>query len=295
MCKGLCARTFVYVMLPLVLLLTWLLQPSGAGAQPPLGFGVIRFPGGLNTGKLTFPNGVYFANTWTWEAWIRLPVSTTGLVYFLTDAGTVGLQAWIDTGPTFYLHRANGGSGKSVSTAVSVATWTHIAVAFALDTTYAIYVNGSVGTSGDATGPTWGPANVMHTVCTFGSAGGFSAARFDMIQHRFWNVTRTAAQINASYAAQLVGNEVGLQIYYSGDACSGTAVPDLSPNGNNGTLSGSAVYACDTTASPTSMPTANPTASLTSTPTAGPTAAPTPTPAPTPLVSARAPKRCRAA
>lgn len=266
---------------------------GAAAAQPPLGLGVFRFPGGTNNGKLTSPDGTYYANTWTWEAWIRMPTSNTGMVYFMTNAGTVGIQIWIDTGPTFYLHRTNGGSAKSVSAAISVSTWTHLAVAFGLDTIYQIYINGTAGTAGDATGSAWNPPNLVHTLVGFGSVGGFSAARFDMIQYRLWNVTRTAAQINASYTAQLVGNEAGLQIYYSGDACSGTAVPDLSPNGYNGTLSGSAVYACDTTASPTATPTATPTAAPTATPTATPTASPTP--APTPLVSTRVRKRRRAA
>src|SRR5262249_42048012 len=51
-----------------------------------------------------------------------------------------------------------------------------------------------------------------------------------------WNVARTQAQIMVDMNRRLQGTETGLAGYWPLDTVSGTTIPDLSPNGNNGTL-----------------------------------------------------------
>ncbi|AXE18314.1 hypothetical protein DR864_11430 [Runella rosea] len=55
---------------------------------------------------------------------------------------------------------------------------------------------------------------------------------------RFWNITRTEAQIGASYNTELSGNESGLVFYYKFDGEATCDVQDCSPNQLHGTRNG---------------------------------------------------------
>jgi len=59
-----------------------------------------------------------------------------------------------------------------------------------------------------------------------------------MDEPRVWGVARSPVQIQRDMGAVLSGSESGLAGYWRFGEGSGTAVADLSPNGNNGTLGG---------------------------------------------------------
>jgi hypothetical protein len=53
---------------------------------------------------------------------------------------------------------------------------------------------------------------------------------------RFWDHERSEVEIQAAMDIQLVGNESGLLSYHNFNEESGSVLPDLTANGNNGTL-----------------------------------------------------------
>ena len=68
----------------------------------------------------------------------------------------------------------------------------------------------------------------------------YFAGKIDEVH--IWNVVRTASEIQNTLYYPLIGNETGLIAYYNFDQTSGTTVPDISVQGNTGTIQGMATW-----------------------------------------------------
>jgi hypothetical protein len=125
-----------------------------------------------------------------------------------------------------------------VANALPVNKWTHIAYVHDPSTSYLkIYINGVdrayTVTSGSISTALTTSANAF---CIGKRASNEYYFKGSIDEFRFWNVTRTQAEIQASMLSTISPSTTGLFAYYNFDASSGTALADQTANANNGTL-----------------------------------------------------------
>lgn len=135
---------------------------------------------------------------------------------------------------------AIGGTEIAVTApnAIALNQWTHIALTFEdAANTATLYIDGLQVAQN---------TNMTHSLSALGSTTNnwlgrsqFSGdAYFDghLDEVRIWNHVRSQTQIQSSMNCELTGSESGLQAYYQFNESSGTNLPDITANGNNGTL-----------------------------------------------------------
>lgn len=229
--------------------------------------------------RVTYPNGVYVVGAHTVEIRVR-PYSASGYWWQCLDTnGYNGFSIYTqsggaplnlckaDTCDQAYMSKVNG-------------TWVTYSYAYIPGGAWEGYKNGVTANLFKTGSALFSPSNTNRVKTYFGESGGMSAI-FDFYEFRLWNVTRTAAQILATWNTTLTGSETGLVLYYPGNECSGTTLTDATSGGRHGTLQTGASFLCPTdppTAAPTVAPSALPTAAPTAVPTAAPTADPTASP-----------------
>jgi hypothetical protein len=110
-------------------------------------------------------------------------------------------------------------------------SWYH-AAAVNSNGTRTLYVNGVVVTISGA------GYTVLANTDELRLGSDYRGRYFDgqMDEARVWNAARTEAEVRDSMHRQLAGNEAGLVAYYNFNVSSGTLLPDLTANANNGTL-----------------------------------------------------------
>jgi hypothetical protein len=134
-----------------------------------------------------------------------------------------------------YLFFGFGATTYGIQNVNTYSTWHHIAgVCSKSQNSMSVYLDGNlIGTNA-------GMTPFVHYAADLQIPNaGFQPFAGAVDEFRIWNVARTADQIKAHYKKNLRGNEPGLFAYWNfnnGDGTSGV-VPDLSPNGYNGTLS----------------------------------------------------------
>jgi hypothetical protein len=112
---------------------------------------------------------------------------------------------------------------------ISLNTWYHLAGVYD-GQEMKLYINGKLDKSQSQTG------TLTTTAQSFGLGGIDRYLNGQMDEIRIWNDARTAEEIRENMCKTLTGNEENLVAYYSCDNSRGNTLPDLSGNGNNGTL-----------------------------------------------------------
>lgn len=189
---------------------------------------------------------VAVATTFTIEAWIRPSptATTTGWIFSNYTGAGDGIQFFTDTNGVVTLFRIAGGAlVASISTLVPVRAYGQLVhVAATVDgatTTAKIYINGvQVATSASFTAGASSNNGVIGRDRTAGA--NYYTGTIDEV--RFWNVTRSAAQILALFNQRATGSETGLIGCWHMDEGSGTTTADASPTGNTGTLTSAAMW-----------------------------------------------------
>lgn len=190
------------------------------------------------------------------EAWIYVKSDGEGNFGRIFDKGSWGVWVQDESGGKVKLtfnHAWSGTNGEwtTVSRAITLKEWTHIAWAYDSGGTGnnpTIWINAvkyEVGAASpfdltEAVGP---PSGTRTTDATIELVVGNRPAAdrtFDgfIDDARLWSDTRSDAEILANYLKELVGNEAGLALYWPMNDSVGTIVRDHTSNGNNGTITG---------------------------------------------------------
>lgn len=185
---------------------------------------------------ISLPNGVYFSNNFTVEAWVYeySYADWSRLLDFGNGAGSDNVVIPLSTGSSgqVSLHVFQGGSAQFIqaSTAIPLEQWTHIACVLN-NGTATIYYNGvSV-----ATGPVHAPLNIIRTANFIGKSNWADyLANAVMDEVRIWNVARTEQQIREGMYRTVEPSTPGLTGYWQFNALNGTIAPAIV--GPNGTL-----------------------------------------------------------
>lgn len=182
----------------------------------------------------------------TFEFWLR--------VYDVGDPEVAGgEQTIIDKrdGQNGYNFRLAGSSfplsifafvepgGVSAGDAIYRNLWSHIAITQDADS-LKIYVNATLmeANSNVYASNTNSPLRIGEFL---GYPGAYLGLRGDIDELRIWNEVHNQSEIEALMHAKLNGTEQDLAAYWDFDYQSEGTVPDVSPNGNDGTLMGNAI------------------------------------------------------
>ncbi len=179
------------------------------------------------------------STTMTMEAWFRADDYPNATQMILNKEGEYEVAVHADGSLRWAIARSdNTWAWHNTGFAVTTGQWTHVAITYD-NGTVTTYVNGALVDTASQPGPI-GDVYPAFNELRIGGRSNASTAHFDgaIDDVRIWNVARTQAQIQASMAATLVGNETGLVGYYKFDEQSGTTVTDGSTFGNNGTFGG---------------------------------------------------------
>ncbi len=208
--------------------------PFGNNDDGHLDFdGVDDFVSIANSASLTM------STTMTLEAWFKADAFPNLTQMIFNKEGEYEVAVRSDGSLQWAIAQAdNSWTWHNTGYIVTTGVWTHVAVCYnsGVVTTY---VNGHSVHSEAITGPIGDVYPAMNEL-RIGGRSNAANAHFDgaIDDVRVWNVARTQAQVQASMAATLVGNETGLVGYYKFDEQGGTVVTDGSTSGNNGTFGG---------------------------------------------------------
>lgn len=181
----------------------------------------------------------------TWEAWVKMSVLETSRIIYKEDGvGNARYELFYTTGDDRFEAEATIGTVvyQAVTTTPILAdVWYHVAAVYN-GSDLRLYLNGVL----EGMTPVSGAIDDNPGSLGIGGdpAGSISAnAVIDEV--RIWNIPLSAIDIQTWLYTTLAGNEYGLVAYYRFDEgiegldnTSVTSLPDLSVNGNNGTLTG---------------------------------------------------------
>ncbi len=155
-------------------------------------------------------------NTNTWDA-------TNGGIHFQFEDGFVELAVY-----------ELGGGWPAMSTKLATNKWQHIAAVYdGAGGTVKFYLNGVLDNTVSKTLPA--------TKISAAEIGAYTSSRYfngKLDEFRVWNLVRSQAQIQADMDNSISASTSGLMGYYNfNEGTTGsTMLPDLTSNGNNGTL-----------------------------------------------------------
>ncbi len=186
--------------------------------------------------------GAINPSQFTLEAWVKVnSLASSGAIiskiYNAAPNQFKNLELRLETSGKIYFAAPNGTAWNGITsdTALSVGVWYHVA-ATCNGTTGKIYINGvpdpnTLATSYVGTNDSLfiGARPVNLGVPSF-----FFNGQMDEV--RIWSAARTQAEILSTMRKPLAGNEAGLLAYYNFNQTAGTALPDVTGKGNNGTL-----------------------------------------------------------
>jgi len=213
-----------------LLFLSFLFNYCFLNAQTALNFN------GQSGGYVTLPyNTSLQINQGTIEAWIKTPDAGNSLRIIIQRAYNYGI--FLKANEVVVYEWA---TSKTYSTGVFLNDdkWHHVAFSFNKSVTNGskIYVDGVLKLSFR-----YGFDNSSLPLTVGGSTSVSQNFNGKIDQVRIWNTIRSDAEILASYNKCLQGNETGLVLLWQFEEGTGTAVNDLSGNGNNGTFTGTNV------------------------------------------------------
>lgn len=190
------------------------------------------------------------------ECWVKRESETSSGMLTTKSNFTTPDHSWrwliANDGDLFFDYSADGTftnrtSERTDARAVSLGTWTHIAVTADVSAQdIKFYVNGSLVAS-TQTDAGSGATSIHNSAApvSIGSwdLGGTPAAFYDGLidECRIWNDVRTAAEISNNYQTQLNGDEAGLVAYWRFN----NDYTDETANGNNLTATASPVFSTD--------------------------------------------------
>ncbi len=176
-------------------------------------------------------------NGWDWQCLFAKSRFTESYgLMLLTDSAFQRILRFYHTG-------VGTGSTDYIWSGISADTWYHVAVTMS-PTKTAIIIDGVEVASQTFTADSLTPNDNPLFIGAGATAGGDPYPLDGTLEEtRLWNVTKTAAEINAARFAPLSGNEAGLVLYYDysdgvaeADNTGVTTVNDLSSSNNDGTL-----------------------------------------------------------
>ncbi|MFY0608693.1 MAG: LamG domain-containing protein, partial [Cyclobacteriaceae bacterium] len=211
----------------------------------------LDFDGSDDVLSITDDPALQPAGNFTLEAWIYPTNSTkqlqriiskfdgssagndSGSIYWdvFDGSGALGLRAGIaNSGDVFTTTPTTGAI-------LTLNTWQHVALVFDQGV-FTIYLNGVSQISADL-----GETSIVDNAVDWGIGGegnsAITSAAFDGLidEVRIWHSARTPEQLIAFKDVELNGGEPGLAAYYNfSDGAGDDTVPDVSGNGNAGTL-----------------------------------------------------------
>ena len=169
-------------------------------------------------------------SNFTAECWLKPSAIGSKQTLFDQRSGTGTAQILLRINSDGTLSTFLGGTQKRGRQVLSANKWTHVAASYD-GTDIRFYVNGSLDTT--------------HTVAAQGYTGSwiFGSTRMlaegfdgEIDELRIWNDERTITELEDNLHRPLLGNESNLIGYYKFDQMTGTNLPDVSANRENGTL-----------------------------------------------------------
>ncbi|HSX39540.1 MAG TPA: LamG domain-containing protein, partial [Candidatus Saccharimonadales bacterium] len=171
----------------------------------------------------------------TMEAWLyptTQGVSSISIPFYNGNSGANGYGITLSNGACgagLQINIVAGGlscNATGTSTTISLNKWTHVAIALSGSSSWSLYINGSLDSTGSRTVGTPGTSSYI--------GGGEYYGKVD--EAKFYNYARTAAQVAFDY------NRGAPMAWWKFDECQGSTLYDYSPNandgynGNNGTI-----------------------------------------------------------
>jgi LPXTG-site transpeptidase (sortase) family protein len=234
----------------------------------------LQFPGGadspIGTNYIEIPHQAYYVtSSFTLEAWFQWDQTGSSDVDFIISKGVEQFEIhtggasngirfipisrqdtlWCDA---CFPKPTDGSSAYQDVGNVLNSGWNHVAAVWDFSTqTVKVYVNGvaqdiyqngnnkgttaTIGLRTPGVNPLAANTNSFYIGKRRDNWFPFAGKIADV---RFWNIVRTADQIEADKYKQLTGSETGLMGYWKLDEASGTTAFDSTSNHNNGTIFG---------------------------------------------------------
>lgn len=171
-------------------------------------------------------NGLPVLLTFTIEMWVKQTISTNdtdGLLWFGGDGQRLTIKN--------NNHNVSWGESFSNTSAVGMELnkWHHIALVVESSSLIAIYIDGIPTAINDSAAIFLPKTN--YSLASFYQESAYSGNFIGLIDElRFWNVARTASEINMYRDTVLIGNEHGLVGYWDFNDGSGTTLTDRKGN-----------------------------------------------------------------
>jgi len=198
----------------------------------------LSFAGGTNHVNITGSTSDFHTGSgaFTYEAWIKMPSSSSGNHYIFSSGGSTNNTAglFFVTGGKLALHNP-ASHGVTGTTTINDDVWHHVAAVHSGSGAITLYIDGKQ----EATGTASSGFSISSGAVTIGSSP-FSGQNMNgqIADVRIWKDARTANEIKQTYQSPPSGSEDNLVAHYTFDEASTTAVTDQSGNGHSGTISG---------------------------------------------------------
>jgi len=179
----------------------------------------------------------------TMESWVKIQISTDNQKIFgkLNANFNSGFMMGIDQGrlyPEIWAPTQRQLLDGFIPPVPTPGFWIHLAVTYERNGMFTGYINGEqVGQIQSGTAQI--SNNTEDFIIGVAPWDLMNFAFFgELDEIRIWDVAKTQAEIRTSMFSELTGNEPNLVAYYDFNQTTGTTLPDLTPNGNDGTLVG---------------------------------------------------------
>ncbi len=215
-----------------VLLALWMMG-FGGQALAQLKTNALAFDGIDDKVVLSiFNNAPSGGSARTIEAWIKTTASSNTLFAYGTNHLYKAVNLLVNTG--VYFDSSDSAVSWTAGTPLNDGQWHHVAWVYP----------GGVGLQNSlvyADGVLMTVNSTYHGTTPLSTTTGIQPHLGDLVNGeiddlRLWNVARTQTEIQANKEVELTGAEPGLVAYYKFNQCSGTLLPDLTVNNNDGTL-----------------------------------------------------------
>jgi len=177
--------------------------------------------------------------SFTIELWFKADKRQTQKLATKTSSSNRWRVFMVKSGENYIIEfdRLSGEIGNlKTTTTINPNTWYHVAAVYdAAGQTAKLYLNGKLEASATGVADMGGASTggiTLGKVVPYN--GAYLAGAIDEV--RFWNYTRSQAEIQGVMNTTLNGNESGLAGYWKFDDGSGTTAADSTANKNNGTL-----------------------------------------------------------
>ena len=172
----------------------------------------------------------------TWEAWVNMQALETSRIIFKDNGAGLGMYElfYNDINSRFEVEiKVATTTYQAISSVVSsTGTWNHLAGVFD-GTSLKMYLNGDLTETTTISGVIDANPGALGIG---GDPDGNISSNAIIDEVRIWNTPLLESEIQNNMFRTLTGSEAGLVAYYRFDETTGSVLPDLSVNGNTGTL-----------------------------------------------------------